>query len=514
MRFRIVLALFLCITFAATAQTTQPATKPAEDRLWDRMAVTEHQVMIAGQNVKYRASAGYLTLKAEDGKEKANIFSVAYTRTFDDPKHDPATRPITFVFNGGPGAASVWLHLGTAGPRRVQMGNEAGDPPSPPYRLVDNEYSWLDVTDLVFIDPVGTGYSRAAKEEKPEQFFGTREDVSWMAEFIRLFMTKNERWLSPKFLAGESYGTTRAAALSDFLAERNGIMLNGIVLVSVVLDFQTIRVDPTSSNDLPYMLFLPSYATIAHHHKKLPQELQQQDVAAVRKEVERFATNEYNAALAKGQSLSDDERKTIAQRLSRYTSLPVDFIDKAGLRIDPELFRRKLLESDRQLVGRFDARVKGFDPSPIALYPRYDPSLPSFFSAYGATMNDYARRVLRFESDLPYEVLTSRVRPWNFGTWNFEGSGGQGFLNVADDVRLAMIKNPSLRVMFCNGYFDLATPYFASDYTVSRFDLGPDLRKNITQTYYTAGHMMYHELKSLQKFKADFKTFIEGATAK
>lgn len=498
--------LFICIMAMPSALAqTRPATMPAggaKARPADeKLSITEHQVQVGGQILRYQATAGYLPVKDESGKEKANFFFVAYEKHGEEPER----RPITFVFNGGPGAAAVWLHLGAAGPMRVKMGDALGEPPSPPYQLEENPYTWLDVTDLVFIDPVGTGYSRPAPGEKGEQFYGVKEDVASVGEFIRLYTTQYERWLSPKFLAGESYGTTRAAALSQYLADRHGIALNGILLLSVVLDFQTIQAG--GLNDLPYVLYLPSYTAVAWYHKRLPAAQQQQDLQKLLSEARQFAIEQYMPALAKGNDLSKDDRQKLVEQLARYTGLPASFIDKTNLRVEPGQFRKQLLEDKNKLIGRFDARITGHDLRPADDTAEYDPSLPRYLSAYTAAINDYLRRQLKYRSELPYEVLTDRVQPWNFGR------GGMGYLDVVRDLRMAMVQNPQLKVLFASSYFDLATPFFGSDYTVHHLNLGTALRGNITQTYYTAGHMMYHEMASLEKLKADVKAFIHQAWA-
>jgi carboxypeptidase C (cathepsin A) len=409
-------------------------------------------------------------------------------------------RPITFVFNGGPGAAAVWLHLGTAGPKRIVLQDD-GHPLPPPYRLEDNPATWLDLTDLVFIDPIGTGFSRPAEGEKREQFYGVKEDIAWVADFIRLYTTQYQRWLSPRFLAGESYGTTRAAGLSEYLLDRYGMALNGIILISSVLEFQTLQ--PRDGNDLPYALYLPTYAAIAWYHHKLPPDLQE-DQARTLAEVELWSTNTYTPALARGASLGDAERRDIVARLARYTGLSADLIDRCNLRIPPWHFQKCLLASDRKLIGRFDARITGYDPDPGSSWPAYDPSLSSYFAAYSSTFNDYVRRTLKYESVLPYEVLSDRVRPWRMG------EPGEGFLNVADDLQSALVKNPDTKVLFASGYFDLATPFAAADYTIRRLDVGP-AQANITHTYYPGGHMMYHDRSSQAKLKADIAAFLHSA---
>ena len=485
------------------APTTSPATAPADKDgkkpEGDKLSVTEHELAVAGRALRYKATAGTIQMKDEAGKHKADVFFVAYDR--QPAAENPATRPITFVFNGGPGAAAVWLHLGTAGPKRVRL-NEEGDAPPPPYGVVDNEDTWLEASDLVFIDPVGTGYSRPALGEKQEQFSGVEEDVRWVGEFIRLYTTRYQRWASPKFLAGESYGTTRAAALSEYLLDECGINLNGIVLISTVLDFQTLSFG--GGTDLPYLVYLPSYTASAFHFKKLASDLQQ-DLANTLREVEEWVMTEYTQVLARGTSIDPQRRAEAVKRMARYTGLPESAVDKADLRIDPELFRTLLLENERRLLGRFDTRMTGYDRQVLRREAEWDPSYSQYEGAYSGAINDYLRRQLKFESDIRYEVLTGRVHPWNFGP------GGTGYTYVAHRLRQAMIKNPFLKVMVASGYHDLATPYFATHYTLSHLDLSPDLRKNITEHVYPGGHMMYHRLDSLKRLNRDVKSFIAAA---
>jgi carboxypeptidase C (cathepsin A) len=510
MPFRLVVATLFLLNGVALAQPAAPAApaKPEEKKPdqpqagADRLSVTEHEVKAAdGKPLPYRATAGTLAMKDEAGKHKADVFFVAYEMRLSG--EEQATRPVTFVFNGGPGAAAVWLHVGTAGPKRLSL-TEAGEVPPPPHRLVDNEHTWLAATDLVFIDPVNTGYSRPAPGEDPQQFFGVENDVRWVADFIRLYTTRYARWASPKFLAGESYGTTRSAMLSEHLLDRLGITLNGIVLVSSVLDFATLR--PGNGNDLPYALYLPTYTATAGHHKKLPPDLQKDVPAAIGK-AEQWALAEYVPALAQGAALPDDRRAAIAKELANFTGLPVEVVEKADLRIDPNLFRAALLEDAGRVIGRFDGRLSGYDPDPLDRNPEFDPSLSAFLGAYSGSFNDYARRDLKFESDLNYEVLSDRVYPWSFGP------AGNGHLYVADQLRGAMTKNPHLKVLAAGGYHDLATPYFATRFTLAHMRLGPALRGNVTETLYEGGHMMYHRLESLKKLNADVSNFIRAAAA-
>jgi carboxypeptidase C (cathepsin A) len=486
-------------------KTADKATDKAGDKSKDdkktpeeKVVQTKHTVKIGGQEIKYTATAGTILLKLEDGTPKASVFYVAYTK---DDVSDLTKRPVTFTFNGGPGAASIWLHLGALGPRRVQMG-DAGALTGPPYKLVDNEYSLLDVTDLVFIDPVSTGYSRAVPGEAPKQFHGVEEDIQSVGDFIRLYATRNKRWTSPKFLAGESYGTTRAAGLSGYLQGRYGMYLNGIALISTILNFQTAEFD--RGNDLPYILYLPTYTAIAWYHKKLPADLER-DLPKAVEESRKFAAGEYADALMAGDNLSPARSTEIAQKLMRFTGLPADYIQQANLRIEIMHFDKELLRSERRTVGRLDGRFKGIDEDAAGAEPSYDPSLAAIVGPYTATLNDYVRGELKFESDLPYEFLTARVRPWNYSPYE------NRYLNVAETLRGAMTQNPFLHVYVAKGYYDLATPFFAAEYTMDHLGLDPSLRGHLTGGYFEAGHMMYVHQPSLVKLKQELKEFLASS---
>jgi carboxypeptidase C (cathepsin A) len=479
------------------------AEKPKEEKKppEDKSVQTKHSVKIGGQEVKYTATAGTMVLKLEDGTPKASIFYVAYTK---DDTTDAAKRPITFAFNGGPGAGSLWLHIGALGPRRVEMG-DVGSLSAPPYKLVDNDASILDVTDVVFIDPVTTGYSRTAPGEADKQFHGVQEDVQSVGDFIRLWATRNRRWGSPKFLAGESYGTTRAAGLSGYMQQRYGMYLNGIILISAILNFQTSEFD--TGNDLPYILYLPTYTAIAWYHKKLPGDLQS-DLQRAIGESKAFATGEYADALMKGDTLPAARRTEIAQKLSRLTGISGDYIDRADLRIEIQRFDKELMKSERRTVGRLDGRFMGIDSDAAGEQPDYDPSLAAIVGPYTAMLNEYVRGELKFESDLPYEFLTGRVRPWNYAPYE------NRYVNVAETLRRAMTQNPFLHVFVGKGYYDLATPFFAADYTVEHLGLDPTLRPHISGGYYEAGHMMYVHHDSLLKLKQDLAQFIQSSLPK
>ncbi|MDB6066052.1 MAG: peptidase serine carboxypeptidase [Pedosphaera sp.] len=466
----------------------------------DDLSETTNSVTINGAEISYKATAGTLAMKDEEGKPHASFFFVAYTRQGSSATN-LAERPITFSFNGGPGSSSVWLHLGVLGPRRVLLKDDGSLPP-PPFHVVNNEYSLLDETDLVFIDPVSTGYSRPVAGEDAGKYHGVQEDLESVGDFIRLYTTRYKRWPSPKFLIGESYGTTRAAGLSGHLESRYGMYLNGIALVSSVLDFSTISFNP--GNDLPYSLYLPSETAAAWYHKKLPSDLQS-DLKKALAESEQFALGDYTKALMQGSSLPVADRQRTIKTLARLTGLSTDFVDRADLRVPVFAFFKELLRSERRTIGRFDSRLTGEDRDAIGESPDYDPSYVNVLGPYTAALNDYIRSELKFESDLPYEMLTGKVAPWNFG------SARNRYLDVAETLREAMTHNPYLKVFIANGYYDLATPYLATRYTVDHMGLPADVRPNLTMSYYDAGHMMYAYKPSLVQLKKDLARFIESA---
>jgi carboxypeptidase C (cathepsin A) len=498
--------VLMILSFHCLAQD-QPETEKEEaktqaevTKLEEELVETTHRVRIDGSSIKYRATAGTMVLEDEEGKQKASLFFISYVRT--DVKH-PENRPLTFSFNGGPGSSSVWLHLGLLGPKRVLM-REDGTAYQPPYRLIENEYSLLDVTDLVFIDPVTTGYSRPAPGEDPKQFHGVDEDIEWVGEFIRLFVTRNERWASPKFLIGESYGTTRAAGLSGYLQERHGMFLNGIMLVSSILDFQTARF--AAGNDLPYVLFLPTYTASAWYHGRLAGRFDG-NLAAALSEAEEFAIGEYTSVLILGDRVSPERYENVVKRLVDLTGLSEDYIRQTNIRIKIRRFTKELMRENRLTIGRLDSRFTGHDLDAAGEKPEYDPSYSNIYGPYSATLNDYVRRELEYESDLPYEILTGKVMPWNVGKYK------NRYINVAETLRSAMTKNPALRVYIANGYYDLATPYFATQYTIDHMGLEGNLRKNIVMGYYESGHMMYINLPSLKKLKGELAEFIHNSVS-
>jgi carboxypeptidase C (cathepsin A) len=465
-------------------------------------SITQHSITIDGIKLDYTATAGTIVLKEEDVENgevaKASIFYVAYTL---DGVKEPSERAVTFSFNGGPGSSSVWMHLGLLGPKRVLFDDE-GNPLPPPYKLVDNEFTLLTQTDLVFIDPVSTGYSRSVPEEKPEQFHSLKKDIESVGEFIRLWTTRNNRWSSAKFLIGESYGTTRAGGLSEFLQSRYGMYLNGIMLVSSILNFITARFTP--GNDLPFILFLPTYTATAWYHKKLAPELQK-DLRKTLDQVEEFAANDYTLALMKGNQLPGKERKAIVDKLSYFTGLSKEYIDQTNIRINIHRFTKELRRSEGITVGRLDSRYTGFDKDGVGEYYESDPSYDAILGAYTATLYDYVRRDLKVEIDRHYEILISL-----YETWKYDKNENQ-FVNTAEQLRNAFRSNPFLKVIVCNGYFDLATPYFATQYTFNHIELPEKQRENISMTYYYSGHMMYTHKPSLNQVTQDLKKFIDNA---
>src|SRR5713101_6311900 len=500
------LFLGMNLSFAQQPSPSQPekaAEKPKEEKKpptpEEKIVQTKHSIKIGGQEIKYTATAGTILLKLEDGTPKASIFYVAYTK---DDVSDASQRSLTFSFNGGPGSASVWLHLGLFGPRRVQMG-DAGTLLPPPYKLVDNDVSLLDISDLVFIDPVSTGYSRAVPGEPPKQFHGVTEDVESVADFIRLYATRNKRWSSPKFLAGESYGTTRAAGLSGYLQQRYGMYLNGIVLISSILNFETAEFD--TGNDLPYILYLPTYTAIAWYHKRLSADLQG-DLQKAIEESRKFAVGEYADALMAGDALPAPKHNEIMQKLSRLTGLSAEYIERSNLRIEIQRFDKELLREQRRTAGRLDGRFTGIDENAAGARPDYDPSLAAIVGPYTATFHDYVRGDLKFESDLFYEYLTGRVQPWSYESYQNK------YVNVAETLRGAMTQNPFLRVFVGKGYYDLATPFFAAECTFDHLSLDESLRSHLSGGYYEAGHMMYVHQPSLAKLKQDLAQFIRAST--
>jgi carboxypeptidase C (cathepsin A) len=459
--------------------------------------VTHHQITVDGRSLKYTATAGRLPIKRGDGKIEAEMFFVAYALD----GQSAGTRPLTFAFNGGPGSASIWLHMGALGPKRVVMNPEGFLPPAP-YRISDNSYTLLDKSDLVLVDAIGTGFSRAGSAEQSKKFWGVKGDIEVFSEFIRLYLSRYERWGSPLYLFGESYGTTRAAGIAGYLAEQ-GISFNGITLLSTALSFQTLQ--DNKSNDLPYILLVPTFTSIAGYHHKLPQDLSA-DMTKARQESEQFASGEYAAALSKGDALPSDERQKVIGDMARYTGLSKEVIDQANLRIDVPKFTHYLLIDQKLRVGRLDGRFTGPDPDGLLDTPFYDPTEAGIESPFTSVFNNYVRSELGYKTDMPYYTFAPRSDADDWWNW---GSGIQGFPDTATALRKAIVMNPYLKVLVMEGYYDLATPYFAANYTMDHLDLGGKYRQNISFATYLSGHMVYLATDSLKKLKTDQTNFMQ-----
>ena len=474
----------------------KPDEKPAPRPDPPAAVETAQEIVVNGETLRYRVTAGTLPIVDDvSGETQAHVFFMAYTLETDTP------RPLMFSFNGGPGSASVWLHLGTIGTKRVVMADDSGAMPAPPYRATDNPHTWLPFTDVVFVDPVGTGYSRPTKPEHGKKFWSVQGDIESLAAFIRLYLVRYERWSSPLYLVGESYGTTRGAGIASFLLDR-GIALSGIVLVSAVMQFATLEFD--CGNDVPYPLYLPTYAATAAYHGKLAPELCA-DLAGTLAAAEAFAEGAYTVALQKGDRLGGDERAAVIAELSRFTGLSETFLDDCDARPEIQRFCKELLRRERKTVGRLDSRYTGTDAANGSDTPDYDAALAVITPVYTAAFNDYIRRELGYRTDDEYHILGTGIRePWDWQSQN-------KYVETASALQSAMAKNPHVRVFVASGYYDLATPYFATEYTLSHMNLSKEARARITTRYYHAGHMMYVHAPSLARLQAEVRAFVQGA---
>lgn len=499
------LSWFLLMTLVLAGTSVQAdesadAKKDNKDKdETETLVETLHEATIGGEIIKYKATVGKLLQKSDDLKSRAAVFFTAYTREGSDP----AKRPITFCFNGGPGSSSVWLHLGMLGPKYVRMPDDATSL-RPPYHLDANPHSILDVTDLVFIDPVSTGYSRPVNDVSKSDFHGYNEDIRSVGQFIHDYTTRFQRWPSAKFLCGESYGGVRAAGLSGHLRDRYNMELNGVIVVSGAINFQTLRF--STSNDLPNVLYLPTYTATAWYHKALPADLQQRPLAELVAESEAFAAGPYATALLKGTALSEDEFNATAETLSRYTGLSKEYVTAARLRISMGRFGKELLRHRELTIGRFDGRYTSMDRDSAGESYEFDASGAAIFGPFTATFNDYIRRDLKYEDEHVYEILTGNVHPWSYSS--FENR----YVDASETLREAMTANPHLKLFVACGYYDLATPHFAMEHTLSHLGLAPARQSNVTVGYYEGGHMMYIHGPSLTQLRTDLLQFYQSAT--
>ena len=475
--------LLICLIVSSLSSLAQTKDSSKTDT---KTVLTKKTFVIAGKSLSFTVETGYMAWKDDKNEQKANVF---YTSYIKDGELE-GKRAISFAFNGGPGSSSLWLHLGCLGPKRIVM-NELGNAPAPHYELTNNESSWLDMTDIVFIDPVGTGFSRPIKGEKEAQFYGYKNDIASVGEFVRLFLNKQKRWGSPKFVIGESYGTTRAAGLSNYLIDEHGIYLNGIVLLSCALNFETLR--ESEDNDMAFISYLPSITATSYYHKKLAPSLQK-DLQSSLLKVESFIYNSYANALLKGSLLTKTEKDNIADSLSYYTGLSKAYILKSNIRIPSWRYRKTLMNDSAVSIGRFDSRLKMPETDANDDDCANDASFTKIRAAFSSSINYYLRSELSYNNDLPYTIIGS-VSPWEYANGKY--------LNVIPELSQAMIQNPDMKVWIASGYYDLATPYFGTNQAINHANIPPSLRKNISTTYYEAGHMMYLYKPCLEKLKKD-----------
>jgi carboxypeptidase C (cathepsin A) len=480
------------------------AAQPADEGVpaVEKVSTTHHTANIDGKSLAYTANAGSMVMRDDDGKPKATVFYISYTRD----QADPATRPVTFFFNGGPGSASIWLSMGLMSPKHPEMGPN-GSQPAPPYNLVDNPYSPLGATDLVQVDAMMTGYSRPGPGVKPTDYTGASNDLRLFSQFVRNYLDKYNRWDSPKYLFGESYGTFRSAGLSSTLQSTEGIELNGVMLLGTVLDLGLIQ--PAPANDLPYVCFLPTYTATAWYHKKLPADLQRQTLEQVVQASRTFAFGDYMTGLGKGNTLSPTERTALSQQIARFTGVSQAFVLNTNLRIDPGVFRTELLRDQRLTVGRYDSRMIGLNGNASSQRQDYDPSDVAPSGAFMSAFMRYLRNDLNYTSDLQY-YMGGHAGRWDYTGLTGAGNLGSGYPSTSEALRMAMAKDPYLHVMVGSGYYDMATPFANAEYTFNHLGYDKTYRDRVTLKYYQSGHMAYLNQESAKQLKADIESFIQS----
>jgi len=500
MQKKLILGLIM-IGFLATdglAQSDSTTAVPGAEK-----SVTQHSVTVDGERIDYTAIAGTMILKNDKGEPVA---SFGYTAYHKNGVEDKSNRPVTFSYNGGPGSSSIWLHMGVMGPRRVVVNDPHSTPPAP-YELTDNQYSLLDATDIVMVDPVGTGVSRAVGKAESKDFWGVDQDIRSVSNFIKSYIGEYNRWNSPKYLLGESYGTTRSAGVVNEL-QGQGVAMNGVMLVSTVLDLRTIAFGDSDST--PYVIYLPTYAAVAWYHDAIEDKPERMESFV--QQARQFAQNEYAAALAKGNELSESRRRQIISKLSKFTGLSEDYLDKADMRVTQSEFTKELLRDQGKTVGRLDSRYSGYSLDDLSQNAIYDPQSSAISPAYTTMFLQYYKEELEFNPDTQYNISAYSLPGFDWD-WDRGGSYFPTSPTTAPDLSEAMIKNPNLKVMVLNGYYDLATPFMGAEYTMDQLDIPSELQSNIIEKYYKAGHMMYIHEPSLQKMHNDVEEFIQNTNS-
>jgi carboxypeptidase C (cathepsin A) len=494
LRRSILFPLVLTTAFASAVLAQQEVAGPNEEKI----SQTSHAMRLDGLEIKYTATAGTMPIRLDDGKVAARMFFVAYTKDGEDAK----TRPIAFLYNGGPGSASVWLHMGSFGPKIAKMADE-GFQPAPPYELVDNPNSLIDVSDLVFIDAIDTGYSRAMPGVNNSQFHGQDGDIRAFGEFVAEYLRTFNRYPSPKFLIGESYGTIRSAGLAAELQSRHGIELNGVALLSALLTYQTLS--PAPNNDIAWAAMIQTFAATAWYHKKLPPDVQRKSLRQVVDEARTIAFGDYMAALTKGNTLTGAERTAIADKLARHTGLSPAFILRANLRVDSGRFRKELLRDQRLVVGRLDGRFTAVDADAAGERQEFDPSNVALAGPYVAMFRDYVKTTLKWESDLHYPT-SGNVRPWTYVQ--------NGYMDMTEALRQTMAKNPFLKVFVICGYYDMATYVGGIEFNLTHMAYERQIMDRVSFGYYEGGHMMYIRPSAHATLKKDTAAFIRSAAGR